>query len=64
MKMKDAPGGGGKYLVVDKENFPIISSLATMIVEVKPGAMRELHWHPNVSGLFFSLFMFSEIVAV
>jgi oxalate decarboxylase len=49
MKMKDAPGGGGKYLIVDKENFPIITSLATMIVEVKPGAMRELHWHPNVS---------------
>jgi hypothetical protein len=49
MPMKDAPGGGGKYMIVDKNNFPIITSLAAMIVEVKPGAMRELHWHPTVS---------------
>jgi oxalate decarboxylase len=49
MEFKDAPGGGGRFLVVDKGNFPILTSLASMIVEVKPGGMRELHWHPTVS---------------
>jgi oxalate decarboxylase len=54
MEFRDAPGGGGKFLIVDKGNFPIITSLAAMIVEVKPGGMRELHWHPTVSGYFLS----------
>ncbi|KAG9236697.1 putative oxalate decarboxylase oxdC [Amylocarpus encephaloides] len=43
----NAPGGGGRYLIVDSKNFPITSTLAAQLVEVKPGAMRELHWHPN-----------------
>lgn len=40
---------GGKYLKVDTSVFPISKTLSAMIVEVKPGAMREMHWHPNVN---------------
>ncbi|KAH8654121.1 oxalate decarboxylase [Tricladium varicosporioides] len=46
-KFTEAPGKGGRYLAVDSTNFPISKGLAAQIVEVDPGAMRELHWHPN-----------------
>ena len=46
---KQAPGGGGTISVVDSRNFPISKTIAAAIVTLKPGALRELHWHPNVS---------------
>jgi oxalate decarboxylase len=33
--------------VGDLWNFPAATTIAAALVEVKPGAMRELHWHPN-----------------
>jgi oxalate decarboxylase len=27
--------------------FPVSTTIAAALVEVAPGAMRELHWHPN-----------------
>ena len=33
--------------VVDSSNFKAAKTLAAGIVEVEPGGMRELHWHPN-----------------
>jgi len=37
---------GGSVKVVDCSNFPA-TNIAAAIVTVKPGGLRELHWHPN-----------------
>jgi oxalate decarboxylase len=37
---------GGRVKVVDSSNFPI-TEISAALVEIDPGAMRELHWHPN-----------------
>jgi oxalate decarboxylase len=37
----------GTARIVDSANFPVATTIAAALVEVKPGAMRELHWHPN-----------------
>jgi oxalate decarboxylase len=36
---------GGEVRVVDKKLFPA-TNIAAAIVRVKPGGLRELHWHP------------------
>ncbi|MFJ8459270.1 oxalate decarboxylase family bicupin [Lysinibacillus xylanilyticus] len=38
---------GGSVRIVDSTNFPISKNIAAALVEIKPGAMREMHWHPN-----------------
>ncbi|KAA8784380.1 oxalate decarboxylase [Paenibacillus sp. 4624] len=38
---------GGSVRIVDSTNFPISTTVAAALVEIQPGAMRELHWHPN-----------------
>lgn len=38
---------GGSVRIVDSRNFPVSVAIAAALVEIKPGAMRELHWHPN-----------------
>ncbi|MBP1991538.1 oxalate decarboxylase family bicupin [Paenibacillus eucommiae] len=38
---------GGKVRIVDSSNFPISTQIAAALVEIEPGGMRELHWHPN-----------------
>jgi len=38
---------GGRVRIVDSTNFPAASTIAAALVELDPGAMRELHWHPN-----------------
>jgi len=40
-------GPGGQLRVTDSRNFTIAKTIAAALVEVAPGAMRELHWHPN-----------------
>ena len=40
---------GGTAKVVDSSNFPVSLKIAAAQVTLKPGAIRELHWHPNVS---------------
>jgi oxalate decarboxylase len=40
---------GGEARVVDSRNFPASKNIAAAVVTVKPGGLRELHWHPNVS---------------
>lgn len=37
----------GEVRVIDSNNFKISATIAAAIVTVKPGGMRELHWHPN-----------------
>jgi oxalate decarboxylase len=38
---------GGTVRIVDSHNFKASKTIAAALVEVYPGAMRELHWHPN-----------------
>jgi oxalate decarboxylase len=38
---------GGKLWVVDSTKFPISKTVTGAILELEPGGMRELHWHPN-----------------
>jgi oxalate decarboxylase len=38
---------GGTVRIADMRNFVISSDIAAALVEVEPGHMREIHWHPN-----------------
>jgi oxalate decarboxylase len=38
---------GGKIRIVDATNFQASTTIAAALVELEPGALRELHWHPN-----------------
>jgi len=40
---------GGETRVVDSTNFAVARNIASAMVTIKPGGMREMHWHPNVS---------------
>lgn len=38
---------GGRLWVVDSSKFPISKTITGAILDLDPGAMRELHWHPT-----------------
>jgi oxalate decarboxylase len=38
---------GGTVRISDSSVFPASTKIAAALVEIEPGAMRELHWHPN-----------------
>lgn len=38
---------GGQVRITDSSVFKISKSIAAALVELEPGALRELHWHPN-----------------
>jgi oxalate decarboxylase len=38
---------GGQVRITDSTNFPVSKTIAAALVEVEPGGLRELHWHPN-----------------
>jgi len=40
-------GPGGTARIVDSSNFPAATTIAAAYVDVEPGGLRELHWHPN-----------------
>ena len=46
---------GGEVRVVDSRNFPVSKNVAAALVTLKPGALRELHWHPNADEWQFWL---------
>ncbi|MBV9434539.1 MAG: cupin domain-containing protein [Acidobacteria bacterium] len=37
----------GEVRIADSKNFAASISVAAALVRVKPGGLRELHWHPN-----------------
>jgi oxalate decarboxylase len=37
----------GSVRITDTSVFPASKTIAAALVEVEPGGMRELHWHPN-----------------
>lgn len=46
---------GGEVRIVDSHNFSVSKNVAAALVTLKPGALRELHWHPNASEWQFWL---------
>lgn len=38
---------GGEVRIADSKNFPISKTVASAHVTIEPGAIREMHWHPN-----------------
>jgi oxalate decarboxylase len=38
---------GGSLTIVSEREFPISTTMTGAIMTLKPGALRELHWHPN-----------------
>jgi oxalate decarboxylase len=44
---KPIEAAGGRVRITDSTNFPVSKTVAAALVEVDPGGLRELHWHPN-----------------
>jgi oxalate decarboxylase len=38
---------GGEERIVSSREFPIQTTLTAALMDLKPGAVRELHWHPH-----------------
>ena len=38
---------GGSARISNSSTFPVSTTIAAALVELEPGGMRELHWHPN-----------------
>lgn len=38
---------GGEIRIVSSKEFPIQTALTGALQDLKPGAVREMHWHPN-----------------
>ena len=37
----------GRVWIIDSKVFPAAKTISAAIVEIEPGGMRELHWHPK-----------------
>lgn len=47
MEQEPITTASGTVRIVDSKVFPAASTIAAALVEVEPGGMREMHWHPN-----------------
>lgn len=54
-KVKPTKVQGGQVKVVDSTTFKVSKEIAVAEVEVEPGAIRELHWHPTQDEWSFFL---------
>lgn len=45
----DFEDAGGSARIVDASKFPASKTVAAALVILRPGAMREMHWHPNAA---------------
>jgi len=46
-KISPMQSPGGTVRILDSKNFPVCTTVAAALVEIQPGAMREIHWHTN-----------------
>jgi oxalate decarboxylase len=46
---------GGKEWRVDGSQFPISTTMTGVVLEMEPGALRTLHWHPNAAEWQYAL---------
>ncbi|KAK4125363.1 Bicupin, oxalate decarboxylase/oxidase [Parathielavia appendiculata] len=44
---------GGQVRITDSRNFPISKTVAAAHLTIAPGALREMHWHPNADEWSF-----------
>ncbi|KAF2002503.1 oxalate decarboxylase oxdD [Amniculicola lignicola CBS 123094] len=44
---------GGKVRITDSTNFPISRTIAAAHLDIEPGALREMHWHPSADEWSF-----------
>jgi len=44
---------GGQVRITDSRNFPISKTIAAAHLDMQPGALREMHWHPNADEWSF-----------
>ncbi|KAK5656435.1 hypothetical protein OQA88_4816 [Cercophora sp. LCS_1] len=44
---------GGEVRIADSKNFGISKTVASAHVIIQPGALREMHWHPNADEWSF-----------
>jgi oxalate decarboxylase family bicupin protein len=44
---------GGLVRITDSKNFPVSKTVAAAHVIIEPGALREMHWHPNADEWSF-----------
>lgn len=44
----------GSTTVIDAKTFPV-TPLAALIIDLQPGAMREIHWHPDADEIQYYL---------
>jgi oxalate decarboxylase len=44
---------GGTLHLASAREFPMSASMTGLIMRLQPGAMQELHWHPNANEWFY-----------
>ena len=47
MAQEPIKAAGGWVRITDSSNFPAATTIAAALVNIEPGAMREVHWHAN-----------------
>lgn len=47
LAQKPIKASGGQVRIADSSNFPATTTISAALVEIEPGGLRELHWHPN-----------------
>ncbi|PPI88331.1 oxalate decarboxylase (plasmid) [Candidatus Pantoea edessiphila] len=47
ISLKPTQVSGGYVNIVDSSIFSICKNISSALVEIQPGGIRELHWHPN-----------------
>lgn len=55
LDQKPKKTSGGEVRITDSNNFPISKTVAAAHVTIEPGAIREMHWHPNADEWSFFL---------
>ena len=43
----DPVRSGGNAKIVDVDKFPVANKMCAALITLKPGGIREMHWHPN-----------------
>jgi len=38
---------GGQVRIADSSNFAVSTTISAALITVRPGGLREMHWHPN-----------------
>jgi oxalate decarboxylase len=47
MALEPKQSENGWVRVADSDNFTVSTEIAAALVELAPGGLREIHWHPN-----------------